>query len=143
MGFSANRIMSGTFGKLLWDGYEIAECSACQAKHTYQREDQQLPGEMAIDSKVTGTKGTGSVTLKKVFSRFADYTAAVQRGEDPRSTLIVALDDPDAYGAERVALYNVSLDEMTLMDWQVGKTTDLTIPFRFTKSELLQGVEPR
>lgn len=140
MNLSAKRVMSGTFGGVYCDGELLAEVSAFQAKHTFQRDDIQMAGEMAVDSKITNTKGTGSVTLKKVYSRFAGYVDRIQRGEDIRFTIISKLDDPDAFGAERVALYEVSFDEMTLMDWAVGKTQDLNYPFRFTRSELLEGV---
>lgn len=140
MSLSASRVMSGTFGGVYVDGVLLAEISSFQAKHTFQRDDVQMAGEMAIDSKVTGTKGTGSLTLKKVYSRFSGYVNQIQNGVDVRFTVIAKLDDPDALGAERVALYNVSFDEMTLMDWQVGKTQDISYPFRFTKSELLEGV---
>ena len=57
-------------------------------------------------------------------------------------TLIGKLDDPDAFGAERVALYNVSLDEETIMDWKVGSTTETTVPFTFTEREWLEAVSP-
>lgn len=141
--FTANKIMNGAFGTLFYDGVQIAECSAAQAKQQVQREDHQIPGSMAIDSKATGTKGTGSMTLKHVFSRFTTYMKEIQEGRDPRATLILKLDDPDAYGAERVALYDVTFDEVTLMDFATGKTTDYTAPFRFTRAEFLNEVAPR
>ncbi|MBQ3072674.1 MAG: phage tail tube protein [Oscillospiraceae bacterium] len=140
MSLSAKRVMSGTFGGVYVDGELLAEISAFQAKHTFSRDDIQMAGEMAVDSKITNTKGTGSITLKKVYSRFAGYVEQIQNGADIRFTILARLADPDAFGAERVALYNVSFDEMTLMDWAVGKTQDLNYPFRFTRSELLEGV---
>ena len=140
MGISAKRVMSGTFGELYADGELLAEVSAFQAKHTFQRDDIQMAGEMAVDSKVTNTKGSGSATLKKVYTRFAGYVERIQRGEDVRFTFLGKLADPDAFGSERVALYDVSFDEMTLMDWAVGKTQEISYPFRFTRSEFLEGV---
>lgn len=101
-----------------------------------------MAGQMAVDSKITNVKGTGSVTLKKVYSRTAGHGDKVLQGIDERLTFIGKLDDPDAYGAERVALYNVSLDEETLMDWRVGSTTEMTVPFTFTDREWLQEVQP-
>ena len=40
---------------------------------------------------------------------------------DERGTVITKLKDPDSWGAERVALYNVSFDDLTLADWQAAK----------------------
>lgn len=140
MSISAKRVMSGTWGQVWFGGDLWAEVSAFQAKYTYTKEDQQMAGQMATDTKVTGVKGTGSVTLKKVYSRTAGHGDKILEGIDERGTFIGKLDDPDAFGAERVALYNVSLDEEPLMDWRVGSTTEITIPFTFTEREWLQTV---
>ena len=101
-----------------------------------------MAGQMAVDTKLTSVKGTGSVTLKKVYSRTAGHGDRVLQGVDERMTLIGKLDDPDAFGAERVALYDVSLDEETLMDWRVGSTTEITVPFTFVGREWLEEVQP-
>lgn len=139
---SAKRIMSGTWGEVWVGPDKWLEVSAFQAKYTYSKEDQQMAGQMAVDTKVTNVKGTGSITVKKVYSRTAGHGDQVLQGIDERLTIIGKLDDPDAFGAERVALYNVSLDEEALMDWRVGSTTEITIPFTFTDREWLQEVTP-
>ena len=140
MNISAKRVMSGTWGQVWYGGELWLEASAFQAKYTYTKEDQQLAGQMATDTKVTGVKGTGSITIKKVYSRTAGHGDKILEGIDERGTFIGKLDDPDAFGAERVALYNVSFDEEPLMDWRVGSTTEITIPFTFTEREWLQQV---
>ena len=104
---SSKRVMSGTWGQLWVSGDLWAEASAFQAKYTYTKEEQQMAGQMAVDTKLTSVKGTGSVTLKKVYSRTAGHGDRVLQGVDERMTLIGKLDDPDAFGAERVALYDV------------------------------------
>lgn len=142
MAIAANRVMSGTWGQV-WVGADLwVEVSAFQAKYTYTKEDQQMAGQMAVDTKIVNIKGTGSMTIKKVYSRFANHGNQILKGIDERKTLVGKLNDPDAYGAERVALYNVSLDEEPLMDWKVGSTTEITIPFTFTEREWLQEVQP-
>ena len=140
MKLSANRTISGTFGSVMVDGREIAEISACQAKVSYNKEEVQMAGQMAVDQKVTGYKCTGSLTLKKVFTRFSEVADNIKKGVDVRLTVISHLEDPDAYGAERVALYNVSLDDLTLADWAVGKTQEVSVPFTFTDFEFLSKV---
>ncbi len=142
MSIAANRVMSGTWGQV-WVASELwAEVSAFQAKFTYTKEDQQMAGQMAVDTKIVNAKGTGSITIKKVFSRTANHSNQVLKGIDERLTIIGKLADPDAYGAERVAFYNVSLDEEAIMDWKAGGTTEITIPFTFTEREWLQEVQP-
>ena len=142
MSIAANRVMSGTWGQVWVDSELWAEVSAFQAKFTYTKEEQQMAGQMAVDSKITNVKGTGSITIKKVFSRTANHSNQVLKGIDERLTIIGKLADPDAYGAERVAFYNVSLDEEAIMDWKAGGTTEITIPFTFTEREWLQEVQP-
>lgn len=138
---SAARIMNGTFGSVWEDGAEIAEVSAFQVKMTKNFDTINLCGQMAEDRKLTGIKYTGSMTIHKVYTRGTDDIAAAAAGRDLRKTLVGKLADPDAYGAERVALYGVSYDEQTIMDWQAAKAGSHTIPFTCTSVEFLDKVE--
>lgn len=140
---SAKRIISGTWAEVWVDGYKIMECSAGQAKWSHTKQDVEMCGQMATDSKVTATKGTGSITLHKVYSRFRDYADAVLAGRDSRATIIMKLADPDAYGSERIALYNCSFDDATLMDFAAGQPGRVTCPFTFTGHEYLDSIEVR
>lgn len=138
---TASRVMNGTFGQLWEDGVEIAEVSAFQAKITKNYDTVQMCGQMMEDRKLISTKGTGSMTLHKVYSRGSDDAESALAGHDVRKTLVGALDDPDAYGAERIALYGVSYDEQTMADWTAAKAGTLTIPFQFTGFQYLDKVE--
>ena len=135
---SAKRVMSGTFGELWWDGELIAECYKFTAKYTQSKEAVNLARELIEDSKVMSTKGTGSMGIYKVYSRFKEYADQVQAGKDPRSTFVSKLDDPDAYGAERVALYNVSLDEVPLVNGERNSIQKDEVPFTFTRHKYME-----
>ena len=74
-------------------------------------------------------------------SGFLQKENDLQNGVDRRYTVISKLKDPDAWGAERVAFYNVSLDEMTLADWQAATVGTVTVPFSFSRYELLDLIE--
>ena len=123
------------------DGTEIAEVSAFQVKVSKNFDTINICGQMAEDRKLTGVKITGSMTLHKVYSRGADDVEQAMSGHDLRKTLVGKLDDPDAYGAERVAVYGVSYDEQVLMDWEAGKAGSMTISFQATNVEYLDKVE--
>lgn len=139
---SAKRIMSGTWGELWLNSEYVGECYKCQAKYSFTKQSVTLPGQMAEDAKVTGMKGTGSLGLHKVNSRMAAVIGdAIQNGKDLRFTVISKLDDPDSYGAERVTLYNVSFDDLTLADWEVSVNGKVECPFTFTKHKFLDVVE--
>ena len=135
---SAKRVMSGTFGELWWDGELIAECDKFSAKYTQNKEEVNLARQKISDTKVMGGQGTGSFRFYKVYSRFRTYADAVLAGEDVRITFVSKLDDPDAYGAERVALYNVSLDEVPLVNWERKTIQRDEVPFTFTSHKFLE-----
>lgn len=138
---SGKRVMSGTHGYLYCDGELFAETSKFTAKYTATKEPVTFSGQMMEDTKTMNVKGTGSFVLQKVFSRFREISDAMSRGEDKRVTFVSVLNDPDAYGAERVAIYNVSFDETTLADWEHKVLSKVETPFTFTKHKFLESVE--
>ena len=120
----AKRVASGTYGELWWDGEKIAECYKFESKYTKNKE--------------TSAKGTGTIGIYHVYSRWASYADAVQQGKDERTTFIGKLDDPDGYGAERVALYGVSFDEVPLTSFEAGQIIKQEVPFTFTGHKFLE-----
>ena len=138
---SARRVISGTWGELWIDGEKVAEVSACQAKVALNKETVNLCGRFMTTHKAMNASGTGSLTLYKVDSGFIRRQQGLQDGEDVRGTVISKLRDPDSYGAERVAAYNVSFDDLTLADWQAATVGTVTTPFTFSRYELLDLIE--
>lgn len=139
----ANRVMSGTWGQVWVDNELWADLSAAQAKISYNKSAVNICGAMAEDSKVTSVKGAGSITVAKVYTRNVNRSDSLMEGRDVRATIVMKLADPDAYGAERVALYNVSFDDETIMDFQHGQLGKTTHPFTFTRREWLDVVRPQ
>ena len=139
-GIPGNRVISGTWGEVWVNGEKWAELTAGQAKYAYTKSDVQMCGQMAVDTKVTNVKGTGSITVNHVYTRNITRADQLLRGVDVRATIIMKLADPDAYGAERVALYNVSFDDETIMDFQAGSEGKKTYPFTFTEREWLDKI---
>ena len=138
---SARRVISGTWGELWIDGEKVAEVSACQGKVGLNKETVNLCGRFMAAHKAMSASGTGSLTLYKVDSGFAQRMEGIQRGVDRRFTLISKLRDPDSYGAERVALYDVSFDDLTLADWKAAAVGSVTAPFTFSDYEYLDQIE--
>lgn len=139
----ANRVISGTWGQVWVDNELWAELSGFQAKFSYNKSAVSMCGVMAEDAKVTSVKGTGSITVNKVYTRNISQADSLLQGRDVRATIVAALADPDAYGAERVALYNVSFDDETIMDFQSGQVGKTTHPFTFTRREWLDVIRPQ
>ncbi|HHY52656.1 MAG TPA: phage tail tube protein [Clostridiales bacterium] len=139
---STKRVMSGTWGELWLDGELVAECYKFQAKVTLNKEEIPQCGVMWTDYKVKSMSGKGSVGLYKVNSRMANKIGNdIRQGKDPRFTIISKLDDPDAYGAERVAIKNVSFDDLTLADWEAAVFGKVECPFTFGDYEYLDRTE--
>lgn len=138
---SAKRVISGTFGYLWLNGEIVAEVTGFSAKYSYNKTTIGMSGQFVNDQKIMSADGTGSVTLHKVNSRFlTDEAIEMLNGKDCRATIVSALKDPDAYGFERVAVYNVSFDDLTLADWRHGEVGSITRPFTFTRHELLDAI---
>lgn len=141
---SAKRVMSGTWGEVWLDNDYVGECFGLQAKVSFNKEDVQMCGRMAVDKKVSSINCTGSMRMHKVSSRMSNAIGgAIRNGKDLRFTIISKLNDPDAYGAERVVLKNVSFDDLTLADWEVAANGKIEAPFTFTDYEFLDSVEAR
>lgn len=138
---SAKRVISGTWGELWLDGEKVAEVTACQAKVALNKETINLCGAFMTDVKAISATGTGSLTLHKVDSGLARKMDGIKSGVDRRFTLISKLKDPDSYGAERIALYGVSFDDLTLADWQAATLGSVTAPFTFVDYEYLDQIE--
>ena len=141
MSFTANRVISGTWGEIWLDGELAAEVYKCQAKASFTKDDIRICGQMAVDSKITGIKHTGSLGMHKVNTRMAGLIGRqIRQGHDPRFTVISKLDDPDSFGAERVVLKNVSFDDLTLAVWEAGTAGKIEAPFTFTDYEFLDQI---
>ena len=138
---SAKRVISGTWGEVWLEGDKVSECYGLQAKVSFNKEDIALCGQMASDKKVTSIECTGSLRMHKVTSRMALAIGEnIRNGKDVRFTIVSKLKDPDSYGAERVALYNVSFDDLTLADWEAKSVGKVECPFTFTDYEFLDEI---
>jgi len=139
---SAKRVMSGTWGEVWLDGAYVGECYKFQAKDSYTRDKVPMAGKLRPGHKMTTIEGTGSMGLHKVSSRMAQLIAAeINAGRDPRFTVIAKLDDPDAYGAERISFMDVAFDDLSLADWEVAVPGKTEVPFTFGEYEFLDTAE--
>ena len=138
----ANRVISGTWAEV-WVGGELwIECDGGQAKVTNNKTDVHMCGVMMTDAKVTSQKGTGSISAFRVYTRNRTQAKSLSEGRDQRTMIIMKLEDPDSYGAERVALYNCSFDDETLADFTAGNIVKTNYPFTFTGWDYLDTINP-
>lgn len=131
-----NKTLSGTWGELWVDGERIAEFSKVSLKVTANREDVQI--DLDVDSKMTGLKGEGSYTVKKVFTRAKGILENWKKGMDVRADIIAALKDPDAVDGqvERWSCGNVWHNELPVVNWEKGGIIEEEMTIGFTPSDM-------
>ena len=140
MAIDERKVINGTHGTVFFDGEELAEIKTFQAKLEFQKEEVKVAGKMATGTKYMGYSGKGSLQLHKVNSRMIKAIGEnIKQGKEPRFTLIGKLADPDADGVERIVVKNVSFDDLTLMDWEVGAIGQSEHPFTATDWDVLDS----
>ena len=110
-----NKTLSGTWGELWIDGEKIFEFS-----------------------KITGLKGEGSYTVKKVYTRAKAILESWKKGKDVRCQIIAKLKDPDAVNGqtERWSANNVWHTELPVVNWEKGGIVEEETSIGFTPSDL-------
>ena len=140
MALDTRKVINGTHGSLWINDQEVSEVKSFQVKAEFQKEEVKIAGQMATDTKYMGYSIKGSLSLHKVNSRMIKFISdSIKAGKEPRFTLIGKLADPDADGVERIAIKNVSFDDLTLMDWEVGAIGQSEHPFTATAWDVLDS----
>jgi hypothetical protein len=141
---TAPRTMSGSKGMIWWEGEQLWEVKSFEAKVNINREDVNMAGDLVTDSKMTGWSGEFSMTTGKMFSTAQQrFAKAIKEGRDIRTKFIGAIQDPDAYGQERVVLYNCWISELPLLNFEGGSLIEEEISGGFTDYDFLNTVTRR
>lgn len=141
MSIKSNRVINGTFGTVWVNGEKWMDVDAFEAKVTMNFEDVNMAGDLSTKKKYTGWSGEGSITVKKVYSRGSSQMAdAAKTGIMPDITIVGKLDDPDAFGAERVSMSEVTFNEFTLLAFEQKTIATEELPFNFGDYELIDQI---
>lgn len=142
---SGNRVINGTWGEIWLDGDKVSELTGLEAKITLKKEDVNMCGVLAKDSKVTGWEGKGTLKMHKVNSRMlVKLGESIKKGKDVRFTVLAKLADPDTVDAqaERIVLKDVSFDDLTLMNFEAKASGKVECPFTFTDYDFMDLIQP-
>lgn len=125
----AFRVLNGASGTLRKDNQDIAEITAITADVEITREDVQWG--LGVDSKIVATKGSGTITVDKVYSRFSEEFEELLKGKDKRFDLYIKSADPDSLNGqiETINIPNCWLTKLPL-GWG-EKTAKQTREFEF------------
>lgn len=141
---ATERIMNGTFGEVWLDGDKVAECYGLEARVEFEKEEVPMCGQLGVDTKLMGYKGTGSLKMYKMNSRMMiKLSDKIKGGENPRLQVLSALKDPAALGAERVIIKDACFDDLILANWEAKNKGEIDAPFTFTDWDLLDTVAAR
>lgn len=137
-GYVPDNVFNGTYGELWVDGDYMAETISCKAEVEISYEPITRTRKLIDGKKMTGMEGKGEVKLHKVSSYVTKkMSEKLKSGKAPSFTIITKIDDPDAIGVERIALYGCKFDKMTLADWERKKNAEESYNFTFEDWELL------
>ncbi len=131
-GYTSDQVFNGAYGELWVDGDYMAEAEAVKAEVNLSYEPIPRARSLTDGKKLTGIEGKGEIKLKKVSSYVTKkMSEKLKKGKSPNFTIISKIDDPDAIGAERVALYNCKFDKLILADWERKKVGEESYSFTF------------
>lgn len=133
MTLDASRVILGTYGYLYIDGQWQTNINQLTAQVEVQKKELVLAGDGWVRHKRGAMKGTGSMSGFKVTSEM------LQRGFQ-KFEIITKLDDPEAYGYERIRLTNVMADKLQLANWKAGEEVKEEVSFTFEGYELLDPI---
>ena len=138
---TSNKVINGSFGAA-WIGTEkFSNVKSFEAKVTMNYENVDLAEDLATHKKYMGWSGAGTMVLHKVDSAMAAKLAdAIKSGDMEPMTVVAKLDDPAAYGAERVQLNGVYFDELTLLKFAMKEKQEEECPFTFDDYEFLDMI---
>lgn len=138
----SKQIIYGTYGSMWIDGYELAEIEELKATLSADKVEVKIARKMSKGYKVTGYTGKGNFKVHKVSSYFIKKLApSIKEGKQVTCTIISKVDDPDALGVERIALYNCLIDSVDLINWSVGKVGEESYNFTFEDFSILDQID--
>ncbi|CAM4424522.1 phage tail tube protein [Paenibacillus phoenicis] len=127
------RVIMGTFGQIFIEGVWQSNLNHLEASVEAEKKELNLVGTDYTVYKLGRKKGTGTMSGYKVTSDM------ITRGFQ-KFSIIHKLDDPEAYGFERIQLNNCMVDKIVLANWTAGEEVTEETPFTFESYELLDPI---
>ncbi len=143
MAFDYTKVINGNYGQIWLDGDLLGEALSLTATVTNVKADVKVLGDLWKHSKVVGYEGKGTMKLNKISDRMLlklqnSYSTGIQTS----CTIYATLSDPSSYGASRIALLDVTFDELTLINFEVSKNIEEDVPFTFAGFTPIDVITP-
>ncbi len=141
---NGERVLSGSYGYLEVDGVEWAEINAFQLSVEVGYADIQVGPE--VDQKMLTRKGSGNISVHKVYSHSKPLLEKLISGKTPRINIVVWVKDPDATDGktERISVKNAKFTTLNIMNFKHGEKMEQEFPFtcRVDNITYLDAIEP-
>lgn len=132
--FDPDRTILGSYGKLIKDGKWMTNITEVEATVETDKQELNVLGDDWTRHKEGNKSGTGTFSGYKVTSEM------IKQGFK-RFELIVTLEDPEAWGHERIRLKNCMADSIQLANVTAGEVVEEETPFTFEGYEPLDYIE--
>ena len=142
MALDATRTINGSYGEVWTEGKWLTNVQSAEAIVDIEKEEIKRSGTRWTGHKVVGLTGSGTITGYKITSDFIKSVGAVanDRNKPYVTELIMKLDDPESFGAERIRLKAVQFDRIPLSKFEVGSLVEEELPFTFSGYDLLDEI---
>lgn len=127
------RVISGTFGQIFINGVWQSNLNHLEANVEVDKRELNLVGTEWTVFKTGRKKGTGTMSGYKVTSDM------IVRGFK-KFEIIQKLDDPEAFGFERIRFNGCMPDRIQYANWTAGEEITEEVPFTFESAELLDPI---
>lgn len=137
----SQNFIAGTFGSVWVNDEEWAHVTKFEAKVTGEFEDIHMAGRYGVGKKYMGWTGEGTITVNKVNSTITKMMSeAFKKGIMPEIKIVGRLADPNALGAERVEILDVTFNEFMLLNFELKAKMEEEVPFSFEDYNLIDTI---
>ena len=136
-----DKVMRGNYGKVWVNTEEFSNVTEFEASLKGEWKPVSQVGVMGEGRRYMGFVGEGKLKMNKIDSSMVKLLAkGYKTGNMPDVKIVSKLDDPTAYGAERVSFSGVTFDELQLMKFVNKELGEEEINFKYQDFELLETV---
>lgn len=137
----SQNVIAGTFGSVWVNDEEWLHVTKFEAKVTGEFEDINMAGKYGVGKKYMGWTGEGTITVNKVNSTVTKMLAdAFKKGVMPEIKIVAKLADPQALGAERIEILEVTFSEFMLINFELKAKMEEEVPFTFEDYNLIDTI---
>lgn len=139
--YKEETVINGTYGEVWIDDYYLASLVSFRAVVTMSYAQVVKPTDLWEYNKLVSLSGEGEVVTEKYSSLgFRVMHDKIKEGKTPVCKIVTKLDDPDALGAERIAVKNITFNELALADWAHAEAGKETLTFNFAGYDLIEKI---